>query len=167
MSLSTPQTPIFARPWGTLQWVCPNCENILSRVYINIRRSRVRCNHCNKRYRVGIGFHTAQVEPNVPLIHLSDPRFLNVIGLPDSDITVKARLRGPIEYQCPQCRTVQPSSQGATWEGGMKCPTCEAVFYIYPIFYHGTTHRLITAWDWTPPYASFQPFSPPAFRQVQ
>ena len=154
---STPTIEVYARPLGSLQFVCPGCGHLnVSR--ISWRKARVRCNHCGWKFRIGLGFAamvTALPPYNARFMgtwngFTSNCLFDRAMGRP-----AVGRVTGSVEWNCPSCTTAQTS--GLDWEtGSVRCVDCQHIYYLALLLYRSAkSYPAVLPIDWTPLRGSF------------
>jgi phage FluMu protein Com len=149
-----PEIEVFARPFGYLQWVCPNCHEIFGAKQISGRTARIVCNHCARVYRLGLSFGRGNNLPapwNAKLAGQWNGYTANRLGDPFPPNAI-ARFRGRLDWRCPQCETTQSSAVGRELMD-VRCGACSKIFYLSVLFYNSKPGAIVTCpIDWSPPF---------------
>ncbi len=152
-----PEVEVYARPFGYLQWLCPNCHEIHGAEQVSGRTGRIRCGECKRVYRIGFIFSdyaTNQLLPPWNAQEACDPWNGYTVHRREFQIgrTSVARFRGRLDWSCPECHKVQSSTPDRVMSG-IQCYTCNSAFYLSVLFHSAKSGVTVkTPLDYSIPY---------------
>ncbi len=130
-ALPVPDTEVYARPMGKVQWTCPNCGQDHPFRLINWRRANVSCVGCHARYQVGLGFSTDKQADSYIMGKWNSytANRINPSGTPYDG----GKVYGSVEWQCPVCS--HPQRDFLPYNSQLECNGCAKPYFISLLFY--------------------------------
>lgn len=152
-----PDPEFIARPYGMIQWQCPDCGHLHCRNQVFWRRGQVRCGYvgCRHRFRVGLGFSDS--EGVLRCLNMGKWKYnlANRVN-PSSQYSPYhpvGNFSGSLDWICPKCNALKIDSVDFKFPV-IICKSCNLTWLVQLLIYSPSGSKNITPLDWALPNVS-------------